>query len=268
LVYDIFPENLISAGYIKKNSFIYKITKKIFDWSYSKADNLIVIGRDMEEVISKKVNNMTNIKYIPNWCDTTLIQPLNKQNNKIIIKYQLEDKIVFAFTGNFGNLQGIEFLLDATKYVNSKKFILLFIGDGAKKELIIQYIKKNKKQNIIYDGNYPSSEQNLFLNACDVSIVSLTKDMYGLGVPSKSYYNMAAEKPILYIGDKLSEIGRVIDETHNGWIVDSNSSVTLALKIDDICNGNSIIKRGKRSRELMLKQYNKDIILKQYKEYL
>lgn len=48
------------------------------------------------------------------------------------------------------------------------------------------------------------SQQNDFLNACDIGIVTLNDGMYGLGVPSKSYNIWAAGKPILYIGDDNS----------------------------------------------------------------
>lgn len=55
--FDVFPENLIAAGILKQNSIVYKLIKKIYDWSYLKADRLVVIGRDMEEVIRVKTNN-------------------------------------------------------------------------------------------------------------------------------------------------------------------------------------------------------------------
>ena len=100
--------------------------------------------------------------------------------------------------------------------MKNPNFVLLFIGDGALVPSINKYIENSNKKNVIYAGHFPFSENNLVLNACDIAIVSLNKSMYGLGVPSKSYNNMAAMKPILYFGDKKSEIGRVIKENNIG----------------------------------------------------
>ena len=44
------------------------------------------------------------------------------------------------------------------------------------------------------------------LNQCDLALVTLNSAMYGLGVPSKTYNNMEAGKPVLFIGPEKSEI--------------------------------------------------------------
>jgi len=266
LVYDVFPENLLATKLLKKQSFIYKILKKIYDWSYNNFDNLIVIGRDMEELISSKANKCKNISLIPNWCDEKKITPVKKENNSIIKKFKLEDKIVFSFVGNFGLVQGIQNLLDAASLVKNDKFVLLFIGDGAEKKRIENYISQNKNTNVIYAGKYPSEEENNFLNACDVSIISLSDSMYGLGVPSKSYYNMAAAKPLLYIGNENTEIAKVINENKIGWICGSSNPKLLAEKIDLICEEKDLFSDiGSRSRKTVVENYSEDIILEKYR---
>lgn len=61
LVHDVFPENTLSARIIKSNkSVVYKILKKLFDEAYCCADNLIVCGRDMKELIKEKTNKDKN----------------------------------------------------------------------------------------------------------------------------------------------------------------------------------------------------------------
>lgn len=266
LVYDVFPENLLAAKIIKENSFFYKIMKKIFDWAYSQANQLIVIGRDMEEVIGKKTDYKVPLRLITNWCDTEKIDSLPKYENNIIKKLKLEDKIVFSFTGNLGRVQGIQNLLDAAKLVNHNKFVLLFIGEGAMLPLIKKHIEEYPKGNVAYGGSYPPSDQNLFLNACDVAMISLENSMYGLGVPSKSYYNMAAGKPLLFIGEQLSEIGRVVNEYDIGWIVSANNPQELAEKIEEICKNNTYKYKGEKAKEVVEQFYSEKVIMQKYRE--
>ena len=84
LVHDVFPENTIAAGVIKsKKSYIYKTLKFIFDWAYGGADQLIVLGRDMKEIIQEKVSNFktsSQITIIENWGDTLNIYPKKKED--------------------------------------------------------------------------------------------------------------------------------------------------------------------------------------------
>jgi len=267
LVYDVFPENLVAVNILQKESFIYKITKSIFDWAYTQPDHLVVIGRDMEELIGEKVKNTVPMSLITNWCDVEKVVFQNKKENLIVKKFALEDKIIFAFTGNFGRVQGIDTLLKMASLVKNPKFRLLFIGNGAMLPEIQKYIKENPNGNVIYAGSFPSSELNIFLNACDIAIISLNHSMYGLGVPSKSYYNMAAGKPLFYFGDKKSEIGRVIIENNIGWVFDNRTASQLADGIDTILENNLDFQDyGKRARKVVEENFSKEIVLKKYED--
>jgi glycosyltransferase involved in cell wall biosynthesis len=267
LVYDVFPENLIATNLLKKQNLFYKLLKKIYDWSYNNVDKMIVIGRDMQEFIQKKTNNKKDIFLIENWCDYKKIIPMKKEDNSIIKRFNLENRIVFSFVGNFGLVQGIENLLNAASLVKNEEFVLLFIGDGGEKRKIENFIENNHRDNVLYAGKYPGSEENMFLNACDVAIVSLNDSMYGLGVPSKSYYNMAAEKPLLYVGHKNTEIAKVINDNSIGWICESSNSQQLADLIDKICEEKiNFSLLGKKSRDILIKYYSEEIILNKYKK--
>ena len=48
LVHDVFPENTAPAG-LKLPRFAYNLLKRVFDKAYSRADQLIALGRDMNK---------------------------------------------------------------------------------------------------------------------------------------------------------------------------------------------------------------------------
>lgn len=268
LVYDVFPENLLATNIIKnKSSILFRYLKKVFDWSYSQSDRLVVIGRDMDKVIANKTNNEIPIILIENWCDYKNVVPLEKKDNKILKDLNLLEKKVFLFAGNLGRVQGIKNILKASELVKHKDFILLFIGNGAMKLDILEHIKSSSVKNVFYAGAFPQSEQNLFLNACDIALVSLGNSMYGLGVPSKSYFNMASAKPLLFIGDRESEIAKVIVENNIGWVVESEDDLALASKFDEICeNFDKVEGYGIKAREVVKTKYSQDVILEKYKK--
>lgn len=273
LVHDVFPENVVAAGMLKSKNRVLIILKNLFDRAYSKADVLIVLGRDMEQVIKAKIQRYgknNRIKVIENWADVNNIIPIDKSNSRIIQTNELSDKIVFQYAGNLGRVQGLQNLLSIIQELDNPLLYFLIIGEGAIKKELEKYVLDHNIKNIKFLPSMPRGNQNDFLNACDVSIVSLTDNMLGLGVPSKSYNIMAAGKPILFIGDKESEIALTIMENGNGWVFENGQRDELIQYFNSISKDFLIESKnmGDRSRFIAETKYSKNDILGKFQQLL
>jgi glycosyltransferase involved in cell wall biosynthesis len=217
LVHDVFPENLVPANILSDKSLKYKMLKGIYDNAYRKADKLIVLGNDMKALMIKKlVHKIPSIDVVTNWADED-IYPLESFNKSAYLGIDVSAKVVIGFAGNIGRLQALPEFLDAFKSAGNENIVLVLVGDGALKNEVTNFIEKAELKNVVLPGSKPRAEQNLFLNACDIGLITLKKGMRGLGVPSKTYNIMAAGKPLLYIGDKNSEVDEYIKEYACGW---------------------------------------------------
>lgn len=263
LVHDIFPENLSAIGQISSSSLTYKFLKKLFDKAYSKADVCISIGRDMTEIIKRKVENRSLITLIPNWADNKDVFPLSKTDTSTCMALNKENKFIFQFAGNLGHAQGLDNILEAISLIDNSNIHFLFIGGGAKYEIIKEF--SNNRDNVSLLGFQDRSKQSDFLNACDVAIVTLSDGMYGLGVPSKSYNIMAAGKPILMVGEENSEIALCIKEYNLGWIIEPNNPIALKDTFIQIYNDrNNLSTIQHNARQTAETVFAKDIILNKY----
>lgn len=267
LVHDVFPENLVAAKLINNKSLFYRLLKGLFDRVYSSADTLIAIGRDMYDLLSMKTKMQCRIEYISNWVDLTDITPLKRNSKKLI--FALDDnKIIFQFFGNLGRLQGIENLLKAILLVKNRKATFIFIGSGSDESLILDFIKNNPNKSIFHFSEIPFKRNNVALSSCDVAIVSLAEGMNGLGVPSKAYFSLAADKPLLFIGDKTSELSILMSEEPNcGWHCESGNPKKLALLIDQICNAINLAAPSSR-RAIIAKKYNYKKAIEKYSKLI
>lgn len=217
LIHDIFPDNLVPAGLIRENSLKYMLLSGVYNFSYQIADRVIVLGEDMRELMSNKIkHNINKIDIIPNWSDDE-IQPINNFDVSGYLGIDVKGKIVFGFAGNLGRLQGVLELINLFISAKNNDIVLVIIGDGAMRSVIKEKIEIEKLHNIYYLGPKPRNEQNLFLNACHIGVVTLISGMKGLGLPSKTYNLMAAGKPIFYIGDDNSEIDNYVTNYECGW---------------------------------------------------
>ena len=263
LVHDVFPENMIPAGLIKKNSYKYKALSKVYNYSYGNADRLIVLGEDMEKLMLQKVSpKKIKIDIIPNWADEG-IEPIENFNISNYLSIALENKIVLGFAGNLGRVQGILEFIDMFKNSNNQNVALVIIGDGALRFAIEERIKKENLKNIFSIGPKPRNEQKMFLNACHIGLISLKEGMKGLGIPSKTYNLMAAGKPLIYIGDEESEIDSYINKYNCGWSFTWEQKADIESFLNQIsCADKDLLnEKGINSKNAVEYYYKKDNIL-------
>lgn len=263
LVHDVFPQNLVPAGILNKKSIVYKLLNMLFNRIYAQADHIIVIGRDMEIVLRQK-NYKKSITVIPNWVDFNEIELRDKNESELIKQLNWENEIVFQFFGNIGRVQGIEHLLQAIQLVTYPQAKFLFIGKGSAVDIVKTYIKHNTKfNNVAYIDELPSSQRSLGLSSCDVAIVTLADGMFGLGVPSKAYFSMAANRPILAIMNENAEVACMVKEYKIGWVDSSNHPQQLAQLIDDICV-QALLQNVTSPRIILEKYYHQDVLLEKF----
>ena len=257
LVHDVFPDNLIPAGILdSKKKISYRILNRIYKNIYSKADKLVVIGRDMRDIMGKKIARKDNIVLINNWADDNKFLPTKKLDFLSSKGFSFHgDSVVFQFFGNIGRLQGIDNLLQSIKLTENRNAVFLFFGDGAYLDMLTDFIGDNSNINIFYGGEVSKEDRNSCLASCDVAFVTLDSGMYGLGVPSKTYFSMCFDKPILAVMDANSEIARVVTEDKIGWYCEPKNPKELAHLIDKIAEGRW---KGKiaSSRKVLIQKYS------------
>lgn len=264
LMHDVFPENLVVGGYIKEPSMLYHLTRSLFVKSRSTADKIIVIGRDMKELLLKHylANRRDDIVVIPNWADTEAIFPLKEAQNKLLEEYQLHNKIIILFAGNHGVLQNLLSFIKIIQQTNNPDMHYVFAG-GATKNNLELFVQQNSIENVTFLPSYPRSEMNNVLNACHIGLVSLSDEVYGVGVPSKSYNVLSAGKPILFLGNTQTEIAQFVLENGLGWAFEYRNKHAIVdflnrLSMEGLSD---ITTKGAKGREMVKNYYKKEDVL-------
>lgn len=233
LVHDVFPENTQAAGI--KLPF-YNIIKSLFDKAYRYADKLIVLGRDMADIMKRKTKGEVDIKIIENWGDFENIQELKMPQTK---------RVILQYAGNIGRVQGLEKIIQ-----NLPKNVEFHLyGSGA----LENKLKSYNKNNVYFHGSYSRNEQQEILSRCHISVVTLNEKMFGLGTPSKTYNILASGRPILYFGPQNSEIELLIKEHNIGYC-----------DWPEKWDFEELQQMGKKARQVGEKHYSKDIILDKF----
>ena len=254
-VYDVYPDALLASSFITRNSFIYKFFSYMNKSIYAKAENIFTPSIGMKNMLKEYVSE-NKIKVIPWWADTDYIKPIDKNKNKFISKHNLQNKFIVMYSGNFGFTHNIEKFLDtAFFFQDNLEIMFVIIGDGPKKIIVDDFMKKNLLKNLLILPYQDEKMLPFSLASSDISIVLDSfsfhdKDISTASIPSKTYYLMSAGSVILAIADKDSELSRLINKYDIG-ITDYNEDNHQTIEFINYCfnNKKEVIRFKKNSRE-------------------
>ncbi len=267
LLFDLFPENLLATS----NKALVKIPliffKFLFNLSYRQASKIFSIGRDMSKILEYKKVARNKIIYTPNWCDDQFNfdeEKKKKALSSLNINYDSNKNIVILYFGNLGHFQPIEFFLKIISKTKNKNLIFLFVGNGIRKNLIKKAAQTDTR---IYVRDGVKMSQRAKILACgDISLVTLTEQMFGLGVPSKSYFSLASNMPLLTIMNKNSEISLLVKENDFGWSFSFKEKENIVSFLNNVMKKNIVEKQNKIS--LNEKNFRSKVSLKKISDEL
>jgi glycosyltransferase involved in cell wall biosynthesis len=238
-IYDVYPNALLALPYVTKNSIVYRLFLYFNKKAFKKSERVFTPSLGMKKMLMSSSNDK-KIKIIPWWADTEFIKPVEKENNKFINKYNLEDKFIVMYSGNFGLTHNIEKILCTAlmlKADNNIKFVI--IGDGPKKKIVDLFKENNNLKNLLV---LPFQEEKMLpfsLAAGDISVVldSFSSDEGGestASIPSKTYYFMSAGSVIYAESDSTSELNSLITMNDLG-MCDNTQDINKFLKFIKAC---------------------------------
>ncbi|MGB7070950.1 MAG: glycosyltransferase family 4 protein [Pyrinomonadaceae bacterium] len=271
LIHDNYPEILLAVGKLSERSLLVQCINYCNRWLYKYARKIIVVGRDMRELVTKKVEGLEiPIAEIPNWAELETVEPAPRSLNPLLEELGLTDKFVLLYAGNMGHPNDLETIVEcAESLVEFPQIHFVFLGSGVKKPWLEGERSRRNLTNITLLDPLPRSEQGVFLNACDVGIVSLISRMWGVSMPSRTYNILAAGKPILALADGGSEVARVVEEHHVGRVVNPGDAEQLRRVILEMYeNRETLVDMGQRAREAALDKYSLTTAVLQYREEL
>jgi glycosyltransferase involved in cell wall biosynthesis len=264
---DVYPEMLVVAGLMDKNSAVFRMMNWFTTRLYHRAERIIVMGRDMSLRVSGKMSrHLDRVLVITNWADTDLILPAPREKNQLLNELGLMEKFVVLWAGNMGHPHDVESIFAAmVKLKDYPDIHFLFIGAGYKRIWLERQAQSAELKNVTFLGNRPRTDQQSFLNACDIAMSSFIKGMSGLGVPSRTYNILAAGKPILAIGEPDSEVAFVLSEERVGWLVLPGEPEQIVQAIFQARNKRELTaEMGRRGRIAVETKYSSEIVINKY----
>jgi colanic acid biosynthesis glycosyl transferase WcaI len=267
LIYDIYPEVMVATGLVRQNAPLARWLGWLNQRLYRSVEWIVVLGRDMARRVQTKLEpGDRRVVIIPNWAEPHQVVPADPRRNALLRELDLTDKFVVQYAGNMGRPNDLESLIESARLLRDEDGIhFLFIGSGAKRAWLECAVREHHLANVTILPHRPRSDQQNFINACDVGVVSLVPGMTGVAVPSRMYNILAAGKPLLAIVGEDSEAACVVREEQVGWVAPPGQPDRIVQAILAAqAHPQRLSEMGARARSAAETKYSLDRVLEGY----
>lgn len=249
LLKDIFPQNAVDLGMIKKGGLIHRYFRHKEKKLYRISDFIGCMSPANVDYLLKN-NPEINPEIVE--VNPNSIEPHStaiSENEKLKVRKQYNIPVAattFIYGGNLGKPQGIDFLLqvlESTKERNDLFFVI--VGSGTEFLKVKIWFIENNPNNTILLAGLPKSEYDQLIQTCDIGLIFLDSRFTIPNFPSRILSYMEFRMPVIAATDVNTDMGSIIEKHKFGFWAESGDLLKIVRHIDYFAtNKNKIIEMG------------------------
>lgn len=187
------------------------------------------ISLGMEQKIAAKGIPASQQLMFPNWVDESAIKPLPKEQSlRTEFGIGMDDKVIL-YSGNLGEKQGLESIIDAARiYKDRTDVYFIIVGSGGAKEKLQQMAQDAKLERVKFYPLQPYEKLSALLATADVHLVLQKKSAADLVMPSKLTGILAAGGCAIVTAEPGTSLYTVMNQYNMGIICEPEDPQQLA----------------------------------------
>ncbi len=263
-VQEIYPDLLIKNGSLKSKNII-RALKWLEKYVYNNASSVITIDKKFyEQIVGRFINN-EKLSIVPNFVDVELYHPLDNQMSLPKPFTKDNGKVRLLYAGNIGFYQDWEPVLCAAKKLKDTNIEFWIIGEGVKKDYLINEIEVHNLNNIKIMPYQDREIMPLINSFADIHFISINKDMEHEGFPSKVYTIMACAKPLIVITGKNTPLYNFLENLNCAMLITENRNEQFLQSILELANNKEKQNEfGTNGFDVIQKHYTKEKVIEEY----
>lgn len=229
-------------------------------WLLRRFDRVSTISERMVDKLAQKGIKPDQRMLFPNWVDTDQIRPI-RTKNALRQELGISDRVsVLLYSGNMGEKQGLELLIEAAQSLRDRRDILFVLcGDGVARrglELMARGLR-----NVQFIPLQPVARLNELLNLADVHLLPQRADAQELVMPSKLTGMLASGRPVVTTAAKGTQVGGVVGRC--GIVLQPGDLVGMRLALVELVGDASRRKElGDAGRRYSVEHWGREDVLR------
>lgn len=226
-VQDLWPENVeIVLGI--HNKLVIGVINKIVDKIYSASDKILCSSNSFVENIAERGVPKEKLVFWPQFCTEPKFEGIAKPD------CYSDEYFNIVFTGNIGEAQGLDLLIDTAARLRDTKVRWYLVGDGRARECLERRVADEGLGDIVaFIGKVSEEEANRYIHFADCAYLSFKKNkLFDMTLPAKLQSYMVCNTPIIAAAG--GESARVVKEAHCGFVCEQNADELAACIRDKV----------------------------------
>jgi glycosyltransferase involved in cell wall biosynthesis len=229
---DLWPESIRAVGALKSAWWLRKL--EVFElFLYRRATRVVAVTESFRKNLLLRGISDERIRVIKNGVDRSRFRP-SLCASELRAELGLQGKFVAGYIGTHGLAHGLETVLEAANLLSlsrsAEDVIFLLIGDGARKNTLLEKAASMKLRNVIFLDSVPKEDVARYWSILDVAIVHLIRDpLFSSVIPSKLFECMGMGIPVLH--GVRGEAAEIVQKSGCGELFEPENSEELAEKI-------------------------------------
>lgn len=258
-VMDLYPDVMVAHGMLRAGGFYHRVLRSLARWGFGGARQVgvLTLGPDMLEKIScLDEKPIKNVAWVPLWSTAEETGKEDSQTQALAERRRelgwQDDDFIVMYSGNmglghrFGEI--LNFISHKADHKGPSQIRFAFFGDGKRRVEIENCLRDHSEVPLELHGYAPSEILRTHLQSADLHFVSLAPEWTGTMLPSKLQGIFAVGRPVIFLGDPDSSLGRWVEESGGGWVVAPDSDAALAEALAQAREPGACEVRGKAAR--------------------
>ena len=264
---DIFPDSLYNNGLANKDGILWKIGRVIENFTYKHADKIIVISEDFKKNIMAKGVPEKKIVVVYNWVDQNAVVNVERVNNKLFDKYNLDrSKFYIEYSGNIGLSQNMDMLLEVMEELQDSHpdINLALVGEGAYKSQVEKIVSDKHLKNVVMLPFQPYEDISHVFSLGDVGLVISKPGTGAASVPSKTWSIMSASRPVLANFDE-NELKDILAGNECGIFTKAGDKEAFKQSVITLYENRELCKQyGENGRKFVMDNLTREVGTQKY----
>lgn len=266
-VQDLWPETFFSTRQGKQSIFSGWVGA-VSDYLYRKSDHLLLPFQSSQPLLEKRGIPANKMSYLPNSVDDFYL-PASPDSQ---FEYMFTGETHLLLTGNLGEAQGLELIIDAAYELKASypQLRWLLVGDGRNRQELEKSVQdKGLESIVIFPGRFPATVIPFLIARADASLLTLKKEpIFAITVPNRLQSYMACGKPILASID--GEAAQIIADSHCGLVANAGDLQSFIKQVEKFLQSSEADRNqwGRNARSYFLAHFEREQVLNQLETLL